>query len=71
MLPSKQPKVQYSELEAAEILGITVEQLRLLVKSHIVKDDSEAANLAVSTFQPSDLLVLKILASQSPCLPTF
>ena len=62
LLSSKQSKVQYSEIEAAEILELTVEQLRSLVQSHIVKDDSDAQASAVSTFQASDLLVLRILS---------
>lgn len=62
MLVSKLSKVQYSEIEAAEMLGVTVEQLRSLVQSHIVKDDSDAPAAAVSTFQSSDLLVLRILS---------
>jgi hypothetical protein len=62
MLVSKPSKVQYSEIEAAEILGVTVEQLRSLIQSHIVKDESDAPTTAVSTFQSSDLLVLRILS---------
>ncbi len=63
MLP-KQPKVVYSEIEAAEMLGMTVEQLRSLVKNHIVKDDADSPNITAATFQASDLVVLRILAAQ-------
>ena len=64
-LPSRQNKTQYTEAEAAEELGVTVEQLRVLIRNHIAKSDEDLAHIAVATFHPSDLLVLKILAGQS------
>ena len=64
-LPSKPNKTQYTEAEAAEELGVTVEQLRVLIRHHIAKSDEDLAHIAVATFHPSDLLVLKILAGQS------
>ena len=54
----------YSEHEAARVLGISVEQLRSLVKLHIVKDEDVPED-AYSTFQQSDLLILKILSSST------
>ena len=62
MLLPKSSKVQYSETEAAALLGISVEHLRDLVRRHIVKDEGESSNLANAIFQASDLLVLRILA---------
>jgi hypothetical protein len=67
-LPSKQNKTQYSEVEAAQELGVSVEQLRVLIRNHIAKSDEDLAHIAVATFHPSDLLVLKILAGQSASL---
>jgi hypothetical protein len=70
-LPSKQNKTQYSEAEAAQELGITVEQLRVLIRKHIAKTDEDLMHIAMASFHPSDLLVLKILTGQSsdlePC----
>jgi hypothetical protein len=63
-LPSKPNKTQYTEAEAAEELGVSVEQLRVLIRNHIAKSDEDLAHIAVATFHPSDLLVLKILAGQ-------
>ena len=63
-LPSKQNKTQYSEVEAARELGVTVEQLRTLIRSHIAQTDEDLNHIAVASFHPSDLLVLKILAGQ-------
>jgi hypothetical protein len=62
--PAKAAKAQYSETEAAQLLGISVEELRTLVKAHIVNEE-EPGNGAVTVFQSSDLLVLRILAGMS------
>jgi len=64
-LPFKQNKTQYSEVEAAQELGVTVDQLRVLIRHHIAKSDEDLTHIAVATFHPSDLLVLKILAGQT------
>lgn len=61
MPPAKEPKVQYSETDAAHILGVSVDQLRSLVKNHIVNEEG-AVDSSVSVFQPADLLVLRILS---------
>ena len=52
-------RVQYSEEEAAQILGITVDRLRTLVRTHIAKDEDVSGT---PKFQASDLVVLRILA---------
>jgi hypothetical protein len=67
-LPFKQNKTQYSEVEAAQELGVTVDQLRVLIRHHIAKSDEDLTHIAVATFHPSDLLVLKILAGQNSAL---
>ena len=64
-LAGKANKTQYSELEAAQELGVTVEQLRTLIRSHIAQSDDDLNHVAVATFHPSDLLVLKILAKNT------
>jgi hypothetical protein len=55
-------KSQYSEAEAAEELGISVAQLRTMIRSHVVDRDEDLNNVPVTTFQPSDLLILRLLA---------
>jgi hypothetical protein len=55
-------KSQYSVTEAAEELGISVEQLRLMIRSHVIDREEDLSNVAQTTFQPSDLLVLRLLA---------
>jgi len=62
---SRQNKTQYSEAEAAQELGLTVEQLRVLIRSHIAQSDEDLHHIAMASFHPSDLLVLKILAGQN------
>lgn len=56
---------QYSEAEAAQELGVTVDQLRKLIRSHIAQTDEDLNHIAVASFHASDLLVLKILAGQN------
>lgn len=64
-LSTKSNQTQYSEMEAAQELGVTVDQLRTLIRSHIAQTDEDLNHIAVASFHPSDLLVLKILAGQN------
>ena len=59
-------KSQCSESEAAEELGVSIEQLRTMIRSHVVDRDEDLTNVPVTSFQPSDLLILKLLGG----LPT-
>ena len=59
---SRTVKSQYSEVEAAEELGISVDRLRTMIRSHVVDRDEDLTNVPVTTFQPSDLLILRLLA---------
>lgn len=62
MHPKPAPnKAQYSEAEVAQQLGITVEDLRTLIRRHIVIEEAETTNAPMTTFQPSDLVVLRLL----------
>jgi hypothetical protein len=61
---SKTGKSQYSEAEAAEELGITIGQLRTMIRSHVVDRDEDLNNVPATTFQPSDLLILRLLSGQ-------
>ena len=68
-LPARPTKSQYTEAEAAEELGISLEQLRTMIRSHVVDRDEDLNNVPVTTFQPSDLLILRLLAGM-PTNPT-
>ena len=58
------PKIEYSEYEAATMLGVSIDQLRSMIRNHIVKDEAAVAP-HLATFQASDLVVLRILAGMS------
>ena len=62
-------KSHYSENEAAEELGISVERLRVLIRRHIVTSDEDLNNVPMASFQPSDLLLLKLLATTPAAAP--
>ena len=60
----KQPvvnKTQYSEAEAAQQLGISIEDLRGLICRLIAVEESDANTVSMISFLPSDLLVLRLL----------
>jgi hypothetical protein len=59
-------KSHYSEAEAAEELGISTEQLRMMIRSHVIDRDEDLTNVPATTFQPSDLLILRLLAGKGP-----
>jgi hypothetical protein len=58
-------KSQYSEAEAAEELGISVQQLRTVIRSNVVDQDEDLNNVPVTSFQPSDLVILRLMTGKS------
>ncbi len=62
---TKAQKIQYSEHEAADLLGVSIDQLRSLVRDYIVKDATASVDTSVPTYHPSDLVVLRILTGMS------
>ena len=60
ILAGKTNKTQYSEAEAARELGVSVEQLRSLIRSHVAESDDDLNNIPATSFHPSDLLLLKL-----------
>jgi len=58
----KPSKTQYTEHEAADELGVSIDQLRVLIRNHIVETDEDLNNVAIASFHASDLLVLKMLS---------
>ena len=64
MLPdtTRPQKSHYSESEAAVALGLSVDDLRSLVRAHILKNNEEdASHMSSATYQPSDLLILRMV----------
>ena len=52
----------FSETEAAQALEISTERFRDLVRTHIAQTEEEVNNIGATTYQASDLVVLKLLA---------
>ncbi len=64
-MPSSKPvKSHYTEIEVARELGVPLEYLRALIRERVMPGDDEVRHTAVLAFQPSDLVLLKLLASQ-------
>jgi hypothetical protein len=64
MLSSRPGKTQFTEVEAAEELGISVLQLRQLIRSHVVESEEDLRNVPIAQFQVSDLLLLRLLTGR-------
>lgn len=62
-LTTRSAKSFYSETEAAFALGISIDRFRDLVRTHIAQSEDEVNNIGATTYQSSDLLVLKLLAN--------
>jgi len=64
-------KSHYTEIEAAHCLGLSLEDLRALVRTHIAQTEEEMQNLAITNLQASDLLLLRLITMghQPPARP--
>jgi hypothetical protein len=54
-------KLEYTEEEAASALGISISQLRALVRTHVIQEET-GTDVPIPTFRPTDLLLLKMLS---------
>ncbi|HEY3442592.1 MAG TPA: hypothetical protein VGK29_17665 [Paludibaculum sp.] len=66
MTNQRPAKGYFTEAEAAKALNLSLPQFRILVRRHIIVTDDEMANLPMTSFQPSDLVVLRMLADGIP-----
>ncbi|HEY3743758.1 MAG TPA: hypothetical protein VGL53_28130 [Bryobacteraceae bacterium] len=66
MILTKPHKSHFSESEAAAEIGVSIDELRSLIKSFVVDREEDLNNVPSATFQPSDLVLLRILAKQRP-----
>jgi len=66
MTHSRPAKGYYTEAEAAAAAGLSLDQFRALVRRYILESEDDIANLAVTSFQPSDLALVRVLAATSP-----
>jgi hypothetical protein len=58
-------KLEYTEEEAAFALGVTIADLRALVRTHVIREES-GAEMPVPVFRPTDLLLLQMLSELHP-----
>jgi hypothetical protein len=65
MAPHKPLRTHYSETEAARELGVTLEEFRKILRTHIVDKDEELKHSRKAMFQASDLLVLRLLTGRT------
>ena len=61
-IATRPQKMHFSEIEAAQELGLNLDQLRTLIRQHITYGQEEDGNITNTVFQPSDLLLLKFLS---------
>ncbi len=61
---SRAAKSQYTEDEVAEELGVSLESLRTLIQDRIMRDDQDLRQTSMVSFEPSDVLLLRLLATQ-------
>ena len=59
----KPGKTQYTEAEVAGELGLSVNVLRALIKERIMDNEDEVRQAEEVTYQPSDLLLLKLMTA--------
>ena len=57
-------KAQYTENEVANELGVSVDRLRSFIRERVMLNDEDARQTSILMFQPSDVLLLRLLASQ-------
>ncbi len=62
MTSLKTAKSQYTEIEAASQLGLSVDALRSLIRKHIVTSDEELGASTLANFHPADILLFRLLA---------
>ena len=64
MILTKPNKSHYSEAEAAGEIGVSIEELRSLIKSSIVDKEEDLNNVPQTTYQPADLVLMRFLVKQ-------
>ena len=54
-------KSEYTEEEAARVLGLSSTQFRSLLLDHVIGEEEWLSNVPLMRFRPSDLLLLSVL----------
>jgi hypothetical protein len=58
----KTGKLFFNENEAARVMGISVDQFRVLLKQHILDRSDDIVHSPQTTYQKSDLVLLDMFA---------
>lgn len=58
-------KSEYTEVEAALAMNISVRRLRELVRDHVMSDPEASLDIPVPNLRPTDMLLLRMLADQN------
>lgn len=65
MITSRPPRGHYTEAEVARLLDVSLDELRALVRERILgADDDAAGNLSITCYQPSDVLLLRLIVNE-------
>lgn len=54
----------YTEIEAAQLLNVTVDELRSVIQGQILDGSAPPTDMGFRTFQKSDMVLLRILVGQ-------
>lgn len=66
VLAQQSTKMQFTESEAAGELGISLEQLRSMIRTLVADQDSDPGEITVSQLQAADLLLLRMVCASGP-----
>jgi hypothetical protein len=67
MVSNTTSNTHYSEAEAARALGVSVDELRSLIRRHIAETEDQMNNIPAAQFAPTDLVLLRLLsANETP-----
>ena len=69
MTTTRPAKGYFTEAEAAKALNLNLPEFRILVRHHISVTEDEMENLSMTSFQPSDLVLLRMLVAARPAQP--
>ncbi|MBV8847292.1 MAG: hypothetical protein JO307_31165 [Bryobacterales bacterium] len=69
MFRTKTVRSQFTESEAAQELGVSVDEFRALIRAHATVREEDLGNLPVATYHPSDLLLLRLLSAGAKIPP--
>jgi hypothetical protein len=59
--PPRRGKGHYTELETAHALGLSLEELRALIRKRVLRPEEAGAHAPMNSFQPADIILLQML----------